>query len=189
MANIAVEQYLNEVYNKIIQYECKFPDEFYEICVLVSKRIVPTLENHGGFVYLKRDLFDCSHYIMGHRIILVDEDYIPSFDHSYYDTIKPVIVCKKSYVFPTEADVGDYVIYNNILRQISDVSYIDGDRTVIINDVYVRFNDFFDSIRFEDTTDTIRWISKGLTDVYIEDWPENPDTSAITEYFNSLTIT
>ena len=58
-----------------------------------------------------------------------------------------------------------------------------------INDVCVRYDDFFNSIKFKMTSDTIRWMSNGWVDICVEDWQENPDTSAITEYFNSLTIT
>ena len=188
LADISAEQYLENVYDKIIQYECKFSDSLYEICVLVSKRGVSLLTGYEGTVYIQRDPFICDHYLYGHRIIFVDDDYIPDYV-SHYHTIRPVIVCKGMYVFPAEADVGDFVIFNNTLRQITDVSIIGGNRTVTVSDVYVRYNDFFDSIKFKMTSDTIRWMSNGWVDVCVEDWQENPDTSAITEYFNSLTIT
>ena len=188
LADISVEQYLENVYDKIIQYECKFSDSLYEICVLVSKRGVSLLTGYEGTVYIQRDPFICDHYLYGHRIIFVDDDYIPDYV-SHYHTIRPVIVCKVMYVFPEEADVGDFVIFNNTLRQITDVSTIDGNRTVTVSDVYVRYNNFFDSLEFKMSPDTIKWMSKGWVDVCVEDWQEDPDTSAITEYFNSLTIT
>ena len=187
LSDISVEQYLENVYDNIIQYECKFSDSLYEICVLVSKRGVSLLTGYEGTVYIQRDPFICDNYLYGHRIIFVDDDYIPDFVNHYH-TIQPVIVCK-GVVFPGEVDVGDFVIFNNTLRQITDVSNIGGNRTVAVSDVYVRYNDLFNSIKFKMTSDTIGWMSNGWVDVCVEDWQENPDTSAITEYFNSLTIT
>jgi hypothetical protein len=93
------------------------------------------------------------------------------------------------HVFPEEASVGDFVIFNNTLRQITDVSIIGGNRTVTVSDVYVRYNDFFNSMEFKMSSDTIKWMSKGWVNVCVEDWQEDPDTSAIIDYFNSLTIT
>lgn len=188
LPDIDVEQYLNEVYNKIIQYECKFSDDFYEICVLVSKGGVSLLEGYGGFVYVQKDPFDCSHYLYGHRIIFVNNDYIPD-SNRYYHVIRPVIVCKERYMFPTEADVGDFVIYNNTLKQISDVSIISGNKTVSISDICVRLSDSFDPTGYHQAFDRIMEYSSKRIDVRVEDWVENPDTSAITNYFNSLSTT
>lgn len=187
MADISTEQYLENVYDKIVQYECKFSDSLYEICVLVSKGGVSLLTGYEGTLYIQRDPFICDHYLYGHRIIFVDDDYIPDFV-SHYHTIQPVIVSKVMCVFPEEADVGDFVIFNNTLRQITDISVIGGNKTVTVSNVYVRYNDFFDTMKFKMTSDTIMWMN-GLADVCVKDWQDDPDTSAITEYFNSLTIT
>lgn len=188
LPDIDVEQYLNEVYNKIIQYECKFSDDLYEICVLVSKGGVSLLEGHGGFVYVQKDPFCCDHYLYGHRIIFINNDYIPDFNR-YYHVIRPVIVCKERYMFPTEADVGDFVIYDNTLRQISDVSIISGNKTVSISDICVRLSNSFDPTGYHQALDRIMEYSRKRIDVRVEDWVENPDTSAITNYFNSLATT
>ena len=195
MSDFNTEQYLDELYNKIIQYECKYSNDFYEICVLVSKAGVALLESlslsagYSELVRLQTHPSGSTHYLYGNRIIFVNEDYIPDFNHSYCHVIRPVIVCKDSYVFPVEADVGDFVIYNNTIRQISNVELIDGDRTVTVSDIYVRLNDFFDPIGYHESIHRMRGYSRGWIDVCIEDWVEDPDTSAITEYFNSLTIT
>jgi hypothetical protein len=188
LIDATLERYLDEVYNKIVQYECKFSNELYEICVLVSKSAIPVLQNYSGITYVDESPFDRSHYIFGNKVVLVDANYIPSFNN-YCSVIVPVIVCKTSYGFPVEADIGDYVIYNNRLRQITDICLIDGNRTVTIDDVNIRLDEFFDSIRFEETTDTIRWVSANQINSVVEDWAENPDTSSITEYYNSLVIT
>lgn len=188
MIDTTIERYLDEVYNKIVQYECKFSNELYDICVLVSKSVVPALRNYSGITYVEESPFDCSHYVFGHKVILVDADYIPSFNH-YYNAIVPVIVCKTSYGFPVEADIGDYVIYNNKLRQVISADLIEGNRSIIVDDVNVRLDEFFDSIRYEETRDAIRWVSMDQINLVVEDWAKNPDTSLITEYFNSLAIT
>lgn len=188
MADIITEQYLENVYDKIVQYECKFSDSLYEICVLVSNRGVSLLTGYEGTVYIQRDHFVCDHYLCGHRIIFVDDDYIPDFN-GYYNVIRPVIVCKEKYMFPTEADVGDFVIYDNTLKQISNVSIISGNKSVSISDICVHPSGFPDPTWRHQALDRIMEYSKRRIDVRVEDWVENPDTSAITNYFNSLATT
>lgn len=188
LADINAEQYLDNIYDKIVQYECKFSDSIYEICVLVSNRGVSLLTGYEGTVYIQRDSFVCDHYLYGHRIIFVDDDYIPDFS-GYYHVIRPVIVCKERYMFPTEADVGDFVIYDNTLKQISNVSIISGNKSVSVSDICVRLSGFLEPTWRHQALDRIMEYSKRRIDVRVEDWVENPDTSAITNYFNSLATT
>lgn len=183
---------LDELWERVNYYESRFEDKF-DICFLVSKTAqqyrTPTILSS----YVQRDQFDCYTYLLGRRVIFIDQGYIYNMVTNVPGIIEPVICCKDPYIFPMEAEPGDYVLYANNLKQVVEVAYEDGDRAISIKDIPGELSDglIVDSRYIEWESNSIdQWFDFKKRHTQERDaWVSGVDNHAINDYLSSLTIT
>lgn len=183
---------LDDLWERINKYEAKFGNK-YDIRFLVSKAAqqyrTPTVLSS----YVQRDPFDCYTYLLGRRVIFIDQDYIHSAVSDCPGLIKPVICCRDLHSFPMEAEPGDYVLYARNMKQVIEVTYEDCDKAVHIKDIPGNLSD--DPIIYMDGSDkpdslVDQWLEfKRHNEQRRDSWMSNVDSAEINDYLSSLTIT
>lgn len=163
-----------------------------EICLLVSKVGVYGFNRYGlgdGGIDIESYNDGCSLY--GFRLLFTPEELIPSHCAFNGGIIEPVICCGQYYGFPT-VHVGTYVLFNGRLVQITAVEESSFGRSIQIKGIDIWFDSYTPvepryRSRFDDFVITVRDIERRNKER--EQWAINPDTSAISDYLSSLTIT
>lgn len=89
-----------------------------------------------------------------------------------------------------ESEVGDYVLFNGRLVQVTHIGYTNGSRTFRIEDIEVEISDRYymsSDEKAETLSERMKYLRKRKENQ--DAWADNVDTSAIEEYLSSLTIT
>lgn len=182
------QEILDDLWKQLDVYDERFGDKF-EICFLVSRAAQeyrsPTIFNS----YVIRDPFDCHTYLLGRKVIFTDQEFIPNFT-GCYGLIEPVICCKDAYIFPTDAEPGDYILYMGHLKQVIGVTLEDGDRTLNIRDVPGVLSDSV--YAFANASDKLfdKWVRyKSRRELEHDSWMNGVDNTEINDYLSSLPIT
>ena len=191
MSNEDCANLLDERYERVGRYERKFPRDRYEIRFLASKAAMGLLHEHSGAdMYISQDPFECSTYLLGHRMVFVDADYIPSVNETVC-SIQPVICCRNLGDFPMAANPGDYIYHNGFLKQVERAGTdSDGARVLYVRDVRAELYDDcpIGSIDYLSlSNNTVRFAQRRNQET--DSWVEDADTTAIKDYLSSLTIT
>lgn len=192
MSEDKFQEILDELWGRVNYYESRFGNQF-EICFLVSRTAqqyrAPTILSS----YTVRDPFDCYTYLLGRRVIFTDQQYIHNLVTGMPGLIEPVICCKENYIFPMEAEPGDYVIFAGNLKQVVGVNYEDGDRAINIKDVPGKIsNELIIDERYIDweVNSIDQWLMfRERRNQERDAWTHEVDNLEINEYLSSLTIT
>lgn len=181
------EKYLEKVFEEVLSYEARFSREYFEICLLVSWSVRQLLEkySYGQYTIMEDQLGKFS-YLFGHRVVFVDDDFIPVFGGGQ-SLIHPVIVCNAIGVFPMEAEIGDYIFFNGRLVQVVRIDYINGNRSIHIEDIDIDLGDKLLGLSYSTAGHANRHYKPGKAKQ--DDWMNRVDTSAIDDYLSSLTVT
>ena len=191
MTEDAFQALLADLWERVIKYEIRFGDRF-EICFLVSRAAqqyrAPTIYKS----YTVQDPFDHYTYLLGHRVIFTDQEYIYNMVSDLPGLIEPVICCKDTYSFPMQAELGDYVLFANHLKQIVEVDYEDGERVINVKDIPGRLGcDLVVDSKYwgPETSLADKWMDfKNKRDREKDAWMLSVDNEEINEYLSSLTI-
>lgn len=190
MSEKEFERYLNEVFEETLSYDARFINQDFEIGILLSKAAFSLFRKHGYIPYaITEDPFNSSAYLFGHRIAFANSDTIPIAGGGEL-LIRPFVVCNSIGVFPMESEVGDYVLFNGRLVQVTHIGYTNGNRTFQIEDIEVEISDgyYMSSVEKDETlSERMRYFRKKKENR--DAWADNVDTSAIEDYLSSLTVT
>lgn len=190
MSEKEFERYLEEVFEDVLSYDTRFSRENFEIGLLVSRAACMLFKKFG---YIPRtiteDPFSRSSYLFGHRIAFVNSDTIPISGGGEL-LIRPVVVCNTIGVFPMEAEVGDYILFNGRLIQVAWIEYVNGNRSFGIDDIDVELSDNR-YMTTDDKSNLLRSTMRGIKkrNAKKDAWADEVDTSAIDDYLSSLTVT
>lgn len=187
-----LQEFIGELWVRIANYESRFSREKFEICLLVSKTMQQYRAPDGLVTYVQRNQFDFNTYLFGHRVIFTDQEYIYNFNTGMPGLIEPVVCCKDPYIFPMEAKPGDYVCFSNKIKQVVDVLYEFGNRSIRVKDIPGEFSDemVVDAKFIDWTRNSIeQWLDYRVRKYQgRDDWTCNVDNVAINNYLSSITI-
>ena len=188
-----LQEFVGDLWGRITNYEARFDRDKFEICLLISKTMQQYRAPDGLVRYVQRNPFDFSTYLFGHRVIFTDQEYIYNFNTGMPGLIEPVVCCKDPYIFPTEAEPGDYVCFSNRIKQVVDVLYEFGNRSLRVKDIPGEFCDEMgvEAKYIDWTRNSIeQWLDYRVRKYQgRDDWTYNVDNAAINNYLSSLTIT
>lgn len=182
------QEVLDDLWEHLGVCDERFGDKF-EVCFLVSRAAQEFRSPTVFSSYATRDPLDCNTYLLGRKVIFTDQKYVPSFT-GCYGLIEPVICCKDAYSFPMAAEPGDYVLYMGHLKQVTDTTFEDGDRTIHIRDVPGILSD--SPYVYANTSDELfdQWVRyKKRSEQELDSWTNVIDNTEINDYLSSLTIT
>lgn len=186
------ERYLDKVFDEVLMYDARFSAvsrQEFEIGILLSKAACSLFRRYGYIPHtITEDPFNCSSYLFGHRIAFLNSDIIPN-EWGDELLVKPFIVCNSIGVFPTESEVGDYVLFNGRLVQVIHIGYTNGRRTFQIEDIEVEISDRYymsSDEKAEALSERMKYLRKRKENQ--DAWADNVDTSAISEYLSTLTV-
>lgn len=184
--NKALDAFFDEVFEEISCYSDKYQCGNYEIAVLVSRVGYDLLREWHP--YEKQLSFntplDADRRLFGHRVIFGDSDVI-SLEKDDRKVIKPVIVPKFQGLFPESTAEGDIVMYNDCLKEVVGIEFAEENEVINIRDIPILYSE----IPFAIDQPSPWFLKKIESEILLKNaWCDSTDTSAITDYFNSISI-
>lgn len=190
------EELFDDLYDEVLKYDSKFRNDRFEIRWLVSKSGVRILEHYAGIcISTKVSMTGSEHYLFGHKIMFLDNEYLPDESHLFpLRHIRPVICCNSLGHFPMSAGVGDYVYCDGYLRQIIAADYDCEDESLHIKTFdELIWDDYLftkrSNLNFDFPVDHLGRLGESLDkSTQSDSWYKDIDTSELQNYINSLPV-